>query len=83
MTITHTPSGFITDVTISEVARDYRQYGGNLRTRFTVKCADNRTRRVYVMSYGNSASLYLRIGGVDTFLSIEAESQLEAAVRTA
>ena len=52
-------------------------YGGKIPLSYMAHCADGRTRRVYAMQYGNSASLYVRIGGVDAFLSIEAESKLE------
>jgi len=53
-------------------------YGRKLPLSYMAHCRDGRTRRVYAMQYGNAASLYVLIGGVDTFLSIEAESKLEA-----
>lgn len=52
-------------------------YGGKIPTRYRVKLNDRRTRRVYVMQYGNSGSPYIRIAGRDVFLGVELEHLLQ------
>ena len=66
----------IKSVVVSK-SHDYRPYGGNIRTDYMVDCTDGRKRRVYAMSYGNSASFYLRMGGKDVILGTEDEHRLE------
>lgn len=75
MTVAYTDPGFVISATHSPID-EYRMYGPKLRTRWMVRCADGRTRRVYGMQYGNAASVYVVVGGQDVFLSIEAESIL-------
>lgn len=72
---------FVTDVRVDGMAST-GPYGGKLRTRFVVRCGDGRARRVYAMSYGNAASLYLVVGGVDTFLGVDDEHALERHARS-
>lgn len=52
-------------------------YGGKIPTRYRVKLADNRWRRVYTMVYGNGASPYLRIAGRTVHLGVALADQLE------
>lgn len=54
-------------------------YRGKIPTRYRLKCTDGRTRRVYVMVYGNSGSAYVVRAGLDTFLSIDVETMIEDA----
>lgn len=77
-TLTYTDN-FIVDVRIDAYGFPFQQYGGKVRTPYMVTCVDGRTRRVYAMSYGNAASLYVVVGGVDTFLGIDDEHALERA----
>lgn len=51
-------------------------YGPAVPTRWRLKLADNRTRRVYVMLYGNSGSAYVNVGGETAFLDVATEYRL-------
>lgn len=52
-------------------------YGGKLPTRYMLTLNDRRKRRVYAMCYGNSASLYVIVNGVNAFLEVGTESMIE------
>lgn len=52
-------------------------YGPKIPTRYRMTTDDGRTRRVYVMAYGNSGSAYIVMAGTDTFLPPGIESLLE------
>lgn len=43
-------------------------YGSKLITQYKIKCADNKTRRVYAICYSNAASLYIIVKGEKQFL---------------
>lgn len=53
-------------------------YGGKIPSRYRVRLQDGRTRRVYVMRYGNSGSPYIRIGGRTVHLGWQLEERLTA-----
>lgn len=51
-------------------------YGSRIPTRYWVMLpTESRWRKVYAMCYGNSASLYVKVKGTDTFIS---ETELAA-----
>lgn len=52
-------------------------YGRKLPTCYMLTLDDRRKRRVYAMSYGNTATLYVVVGGVDHVLESDAESMVE------
>lgn len=54
-------------------------YGGKIPTRYRLVCADNRTRRVYAMVYGNSGTLYMIVAGQDVVLTADIEMSIEVA----
>lgn len=51
------------DAGIPRSGRTVTGYGGRIPTGWTVRTRDGRTRRVYAMQYGNSASFYVRVNG--------------------
>jgi hypothetical protein len=53
-------------------------YGGKIPTRYRLTYA-GRNRRVYAMSYGNSASLFVMVGGDVAHLDTLTEHRLMAA----
>lgn len=53
-------------------------YGPKLPTRYMLTYA-GRERRVYAMSYGNAASVYVVVAGNDVFLDTDTEHALMAA----
>jgi len=83
--VTYTESGFILAARVTDAPKSpyVSGYGGKVPTRYLATCSDGRERRVYSMQYGNSGSAFVRIGGADVFLSIEAESICEEAGRAA
>jgi hypothetical protein len=68
----------IADETAPRV-RNATGYGRKIPTRYRLKCDDGRTRRVYVMNYGNAGSAYIIMNGRELFLRPETDSQLQAA----
>jgi hypothetical protein len=53
-------------------------YGGKIPTRYRLTYA-GRNRRVYAMSYGNAASLYVIVGGAVAHLDTDTEHHIMAA----
>ena len=52
-------------------------YGSKLPTPYTLTLSDKRTRRVYVMNYGNAGSAYVIVAGKVAFLDTDTEHALE------
>ncbi len=59
--------------------RSVSGYGGAIPTAYRVTLADNRTRRVYAMCYGNSASFYVTVRGKRAHVDIDTEHALQTA----
>lgn len=82
MTLPHTDPATIVTMHADDTAPRYGNtvsgYGPKLPTRYRITFTDGRTRRVYVMQYGNSGSAYVVIGGVDIFLDIDTECALQS-----
>lgn len=79
MSVKRTDPSLTTEVRVTEqptYGRTVTGYGGKLPTRYMVKYA-GRWRRVYAMSYGNSASIYIVVKGEDYFLDTDTEYRLE------
>ena len=51
-------------------------YGAKIPMDYVIRYA-GRERRVYVMNYGNSGSLWLNIEGQNVFLDLETQHRLE------
>lgn len=79
MSVPHTSAGCVSEVKTTPqptYGQTVSGYGGKIPTRYMVKYC-NRWKRVYAMSYGNSASLYIITSGQDVFLDGTTESKLE------
>lgn len=79
--LTYTDPADVTAVTADDTAPMYGRtvtgYGGKIPTRYRITYR-GRTRRVYAMCYGNSASVYVIVGGAVAFLDTDTEHALEA-----
>lgn len=73
---------FIIDVKVTDQPRTYSVtgYGRKIPTRYMLLCADNKKRRVYVITYANSGSPYVIIGGDMVFLSVDSECKIKELV---
>lgn len=79
MSVQRTDPGLTTEVRVTTqptYGQTVTGYGGKIPTRYMVKYA-GRWRRVYAMSYGNSASLYIVVGGQDALLDLTTEERIE------
>ena len=77
--LTYTDPAAVTDVTVDPAAPTYGRtvsgYGGKIPTRYRITYA-GRSRRVYVMQYGNSGTAYVVVNGVDVILDTDTEHRL-------
>lgn len=78
MTVQYTDTSLVTEVKATQQPT-YGQtadgYGGKIPTRYMVRYA-GRWRRIYAMAYGNSASLYVVVGGQDLHLDQTTDERL-------
>jgi hypothetical protein len=83
MSVTYLDPADVVDIVVDPAAPNYGRsvtgYGPNIPTRYRLKLADGRTRRVYVMAYGNSGSAYVVVGGADRFIPSDLEHDMARA----
>lgn len=79
--LARTRADMVSDIRVTDTpsyGRTVSGYGGKIPTRYVFRYA-GRMRRVYAMCYGNTASYYVIVDGVDTFLDISTEYALAGA----
>lgn len=54
-------------------------YGARIPTRYMVRCADNRKRRVYNRIYSNIGTLFIEYKGEQLILDVDSQQKLENA----
>lgn len=83
MPVNYTDASKTESVLVTEAptyGRTVTGYGGKIPTRYMLKYA-GRTRRVYAMAYGNSATLYIVVNGEDRILDHITSERLERLSR--
>ncbi len=83
MSLDYLPRDSVVSVTVDVVAPNYGRdpsgYGRKIPTRYRLRMADGRTRRVYVVCYSNSGTSYVVVNGEPAYLSSDIEHMIREA----